>query len=242
MPAYVSPSSPHSAQWVVARRPSSKPAAARTNAPEQTDVTRRASVASRPTWASSSWSAAAASMSAPPATIKVSTGPVTSAMGGGGELESAAGAAPGHRVVVTTLGAVADCGQEARGAGEHLERAGDVEDLGRIERHDDDVPLHRRIEGRLMPAARPVSWSSRVHGSTVRRGARWPTSSTTCPCGWPGHGHTLKTCWSPTCSTPASPPSTWSARSRSWRPHPACPACSWAMTPARSATTRVGAG
>ena len=75
------PAAAQSAQWVVARRPWSRPAAASRNAPEQTEVTRRASAASRLIWASSSLSATAPSMPEPPATIKVSTGPVTSPIG-----------------------------------------------------------------------------------------------------------------------------------------------------------------
>ena len=66
-----------------------------------------------------------------------------------GELQPAVGAhgaaSGGH-----DLGAVADCGQEPGCAGEHLEGPGDVEDLPRVEGHDDDVTLVRHSVSRLV--------------------------------------------------------------------------------------------
>ena len=133
-------------------------------------MTRRASAASRLIWASSSLSAAAASMPDPPATIKVSTGPVTSAMADEAN-SSPQLARTGPPVVVTTSGAVPDSGQEARGAGEDLERSGDVEDLGGIEGHDDHAPSTGGHDGSARRGCVFVDGSSGVHGLTVRRGA-----------------------------------------------------------------------
>ena len=69
------------AQWVVAVRPSSRPAAASTKVPEHTDATRRARRARRATWRTSSGSADASSKPRPPTTTSVSIGPLIEARG-----------------------------------------------------------------------------------------------------------------------------------------------------------------
>ncbi len=65
----------HADQWVVARRPASSPAAARTNAPLHTDATRRLRSAATATHDVSSRSRAASAVPSPPATTSVSIGP-----------------------------------------------------------------------------------------------------------------------------------------------------------------------
>ena len=70
-----SASSPADAQWVVTRRPSSRPASASRKAPVQTEVTRRERPAARATQRTSAASRAAACTPRPPATTRVSMAP-----------------------------------------------------------------------------------------------------------------------------------------------------------------------
>ena len=73
-------SASHTAQWVVARRPSSSPASPRRNAPLQTEVTRRARSAVRRIHDTSRAFRMAARVPSPPAISSVSTGPVAGRM------------------------------------------------------------------------------------------------------------------------------------------------------------------
>ena len=65
----------HADQWVVTRRPSSRPACASRNAPLHTEVTRRALAAAVLSQAMRRSSAIAAAVPVPPATRSVSMGP-----------------------------------------------------------------------------------------------------------------------------------------------------------------------
>ena len=69
-------SASHTAQWVVARRPSSSPASPSRKAPLQTEVTRRARSAVRRIQDTRRASRMAARVPWPPAISSVSTGPV----------------------------------------------------------------------------------------------------------------------------------------------------------------------
>ncbi len=76
---YRSASSSKNCQWVVARRPSSRPASASTKAPTHTLTTRRLRAAASLTAASRSARPIASGQVQVPGTIMVSTGPATSA-------------------------------------------------------------------------------------------------------------------------------------------------------------------
>ena len=76
-------------------------------------------------------------MSAPPATIIVSTGPAISPIGDEAKSRPQL-AVTGPPRTVTTSVAVPRRWDESGGAGEHFQRPGDVEDLSRVEGRDDD--------------------------------------------------------------------------------------------------------
>ena len=158
---------------------------------------------------SSSLSATAASMPAPPATIKVSTGPVTSLIADGGELQSAAGA---HRAA--RRWSRPGCGSGLRaGTGRRWRtpRAGPV--TSRIWAASKVTMTTPRstgsVESRLGRAASSSPRSSRVHVLTVRRGGGGRHRQQRVLVGGPPRPH-AEDMRLPTCSTPGSPPSTWS--------------------------------
>src|SRR4029453_14329024 len=71
----------HTDQWVVARRPSSRPASASRKAPLHTEATRGARGGAARSPVASAWSLRAPAVPSPPATTRVSTGPRRPASG-----------------------------------------------------------------------------------------------------------------------------------------------------------------
>ena len=142
--------SSHARQCVVARRPSSTPAAASRNAPVHTDATRRlrARGALRPS-ATSVASRAASSAPSPPTTTSVSIGPRTDASDGRPRSRPrVVGPRPGSMIATSTRYASAIAARPSRDLGrgrEHLVRADEVEGGDARVGDEDDAAAHRPI-------------------------------------------------------------------------------------------------
>ena len=148
--------SPNS-QWVVARRPSRRPASARMKAPVHSAPTRRDRAAGRRTTPTKASSSAASWAQGPPTTTRVSIGPAQAGqVGCPGELEAAPqGQRPaahrGHRDPVG--GRAAGLGGHGVGQGEDVAGAGQLHTEDTRVADDDDLADH----GNETRARRPLS-------------------------------------------------------------------------------------